>query len=342
MNNYIFHLFILVSCFGYAQYTQIPDPNFEQALIDQGIDSEGILNGQVLTDDIDTITTLNISSKNISDVTGIQDFIALENLYAHNNDILEINLSNHQNIKKVDIYLNALHYANFENATSLETLILYGEVGIVELGDNLNITNCTQLKFIDASASLTSIDLSTNVALEEFYSGHWEAPHLDVFSELDFSNNPNLTDVAVFYNAELVQVNLNNGHNDILINLFFDGHDEIPCFQVDDAEAANNGANVYANWYVHNDQEFSEDCYIGVNEFESRSYTFYPNPTSNLVYSSEPSIDVDEIVMYDQQGKFIKRFSSFPIDISNFNKGFYILKIKLCDEHVIYDKILKE
>ncbi len=34
---------------AFGQYTQLPDPNFEQALIDLGIDSEGILDGQFLT-----------------------------------------------------------------------------------------------------------------------------------------------------------------------------------------------------------------------------------------------------------------------------------------------------
>lgn len=42
----------------YAQITEIPDQYFEQALIDKGIDSDGIINGQVLTSDINTVTEL--------------------------------------------------------------------------------------------------------------------------------------------------------------------------------------------------------------------------------------------------------------------------------------------
>ena len=68
-----------------AQYTLIPDSEFEQRLITQGIDTEGILDGQVLTDDIDHITALYIESDPpvfpyIYDLTGIEDFVSLEDL----------------------------------------------------------------------------------------------------------------------------------------------------------------------------------------------------------------------------------------------------------------------
>lgn len=37
-----------------AQLTEIPDPVFEEALITFGIDSDGIINGQGLTSDLET------------------------------------------------------------------------------------------------------------------------------------------------------------------------------------------------------------------------------------------------------------------------------------------------
>lgn len=70
-----------------AQTTTIPDQNFEQALIDLNIDSDGTINGQVLTSDISNIVTLdfeNVSNFNsITDLTGIEDFTALEILDFH-------------------------------------------------------------------------------------------------------------------------------------------------------------------------------------------------------------------------------------------------------------------
>ena len=41
-----------------SQITLIPDADFEQALIDLGIDSDGMINGQVFTSDIENIISL--------------------------------------------------------------------------------------------------------------------------------------------------------------------------------------------------------------------------------------------------------------------------------------------
>src|SRR5690554_5008626 len=61
-----------------SQITYIPDPDFEQALIDLGIDSDGEINGQVLTADIENVESLELNQRFIHDFTGIQDFAALE------------------------------------------------------------------------------------------------------------------------------------------------------------------------------------------------------------------------------------------------------------------------
>lgn len=69
-------LAILIATTLFAQTTNIPDPNFEQALIDLGYDS-GTIDGSVPTANISGVTSLLVNNKNISDLTGIQDFVAL-------------------------------------------------------------------------------------------------------------------------------------------------------------------------------------------------------------------------------------------------------------------------
>lgn len=58
-----------------AQITAIPDPIFEQFLVDTGLDSDQTINGQVFTDDINSITFLEINETPpiyaINDFTGI-------------------------------------------------------------------------------------------------------------------------------------------------------------------------------------------------------------------------------------------------------------------------------
>jgi len=68
---------------AYSQYTQIPDQGFEQALIDLGIDSDGEINGRVLTSDIENVEVLDFGSlrdSGFNNLIGLEDFISLKTL----------------------------------------------------------------------------------------------------------------------------------------------------------------------------------------------------------------------------------------------------------------------
>lgn len=78
----------LLSCMSlYAQYTQIPDEGFEQTLISLGIDSEGVLDGQVLTSDIENLEELDlgyITTIDMYNLIGLEDFTSLKKLSIEN------------------------------------------------------------------------------------------------------------------------------------------------------------------------------------------------------------------------------------------------------------------
>ena len=77
MKQITFLLFLIATTtVTLAQNTAIPDANFEQALIDLKIDS-GTIDGQVPTAAINTLTSLNVSGKNIADLTGIEEFYSI-------------------------------------------------------------------------------------------------------------------------------------------------------------------------------------------------------------------------------------------------------------------------
>ena len=71
----------LVPAIYLAQYTAIPDQNFEQALIDLGHDD--VIDGQLLTANISSVDSLDVSGyfdtttgqliSPINDLTGIED-----------------------------------------------------------------------------------------------------------------------------------------------------------------------------------------------------------------------------------------------------------------------------
>ncbi len=86
-----------------AQYTTIPDPCFEVFLIGEGIDSEGTHDGQVLTSDINTITTLEVlpDGCQVTDLTGIQDFEYLEILNVTFMNLSELDVSQNLKLKEL-------------------------------------------------------------------------------------------------------------------------------------------------------------------------------------------------------------------------------------------------
>ena len=125
-------------------YVLIPDANFEQALIDRGIDSEGILDGQVFTSDVSGITFLIISGENISDLTGIADFSALEMLICNNNNLTTLDFSGNPYLTHLDCSNNQLSTIN------------------VSVSDNLTEFYCNDNNLTGG------LNLTGNPSLEEF------------------------------------------------------------------------------------------------------------------------------------------------------------------------------
>lgn len=101
-------LFLSILAFANGQVTLIPDQGFEQTLLDQNIDSDDTLNGQVLTSDISGLLNLSLNNYFIENLSGLEDFISLqifnlENFFETNNDI-NLDLSQNTNLKKFTMY----------------------------------------------------------------------------------------------------------------------------------------------------------------------------------------------------------------------------------------------
>ena len=75
-----------------AQYTAIPDENFELALISLGLDA-GEADGQVLTANLAEVDDLNVNDAGISDLTGLAGFVALERLHCAGNELNALDLT---------------------------------------------------------------------------------------------------------------------------------------------------------------------------------------------------------------------------------------------------------
>ena len=105
-----------------VKLTNIPDDNFEQALIDLGIDD--VLDDKVLTSSINSLGSLDVSGKNISDLTGISDFVKLS----------ELNCSNNQ-LTVLDVSMN-VELANLNSTSNLLSCILVNSIQLISIPVN--------------------------------------------------------------------------------------------------------------------------------------------------------------------------------------------------------------
>jgi hypothetical protein len=227
-----------------CRYTAIPDTNFEARLEALGYDDISG-DGQVPTAFIEVITNLNLVNQGITDITGIEDFIALTNLNVSDNIIGSLNMSNSPNLASLtanncglitlDISQNTnlfslsadsnqLTSINTTNNTGLESIVVYGNL-ITAVGFTMN----TALDYVDVFQNqLTSLDLSSNTDVEVLFCDNNNITHLDL------SLNTKLTTVSCG-NNELISLNVQNGNNTAITAFDAQNNNDLYCILVDDA-----------------------------------------------------------------------------------------------------------
>ena len=196
-------------CTALSGYTLIPDANFEQALIDLGLDAT--IDGVVPTAAISELTSLDVDDKNIADLTGIKDFTALTSLicsrnqltsldvstntalttlYCRSNQLTSLDVSTNTALTALDCRNNQLTSIDVSNNTALITLFC-GENQLTSLDVSAN----TALTYLVCSTNqLTSLDVSNNTALTYLNCGD---NHL---ATIDVSNNSVLTTLGCYLN----------------------------------------------------------------------------------------------------------------------------------------------
>ncbi|WP_432412389.1 T9SS type A sorting domain-containing protein [Rasiella sp. SM2506] len=362
MKHILLFLGITIGYHSFAQITLIPDEEFEMFLIFNAIDTDGTVNGQVNTADIEGVTELNIDQVPITDLTGIEDFAALEVLRINFTDLTSLNVSQNQNLVALDCQDNKLTELIMENNLALEELLCGNptfDAGGANEFTSLDLSGAPNLKFLDTYANfqLVSLNLTQIPLLETFYGAYCQFDSLDFsncpnlealdiggyedglifgqsnnLTELDLSNNPNLTDVNVGFTG-IILLNLQNGNNTILTEMRASLNDMLFCIVVDSPTAANNGDVPYGNWEVDPLVYYydSDYCELGIEENELTSFTLSPNPTSQLVrITSSNNLAPKEIQIYSVSGQLLLEpsFNNGSIDISKLASGFYILKAR--------------
>jgi Leucine-rich repeat (LRR) protein len=183
-------------------FTTINDANFEQTLIDLGIDTDSLINNSVATANIRYLPSLNLHNKSIGDLTGIEDFISLTSLWCSQNNLITLDLSSNILLTELICYSNQLTTLNINNNTALTELLCYSN----QL-TSLDVSNDTLLtKLLCMYNPITSLDLSSNIALEKVWC------HGSHLTNLNLNNCINLTDLRCS-NTHLSSIDLGDNLN---------------------------------------------------------------------------------------------------------------------------------
>ncbi|MAZ26136.1 MAG: hypothetical protein CL868_03530 [Cytophagaceae bacterium] len=204
------HLYLLLTIFvclsAKAQTTPVPDTNFEQFLIDQGIDTNG-LNGNILDADAQAVTDLNINVNTITDFTGLEAFVNLVTLNAGTNQFATLPLTT----------LTQLEELTFDDNNILASLDVSQNV-------NLRILNIGTTGSTGNIASITDLDLSNNTLLEFIYIYAFldlvnlTLPQTTTLNEISIiAIDEDEFDFTAYSNLETLNLNQNRNTTSILL-----------------------------------------------------------------------------------------------------------------------------
>lgn len=287
--NLIITSCLIISCSSDDQtedlYLNIPDEIFETILIEQGIDSDGIINHKMLKTDAKAVNVLDLndlSNGKIANLIGIEGFINLKKLY----------VTKH-NIEQIDLSTNIL----------LDTLYLSGnQISKIDLSNNINLVlvdiqsnNLSSISGLSKLKNLIDLDLSWNYfeefsihnqSLEVLHFSHNDLKSLNTTGAvnlrnifipsnkleiIDLSTNTSL-ETLLLSNNKLQQINLENNvelthlyissneltnidvsNNTNLVDLRVDRNPNLSCVKI---KTEQNISTLFLSEY----QELSNNC----------------------------------------------------------------------------------
>ncbi|GAB5400219.1 MAG: hypothetical protein Aureis2KO_18040 [Aureisphaera sp.] len=326
-----------------AQITLIPDQFFEAHLVVAGIDTDGEVNGQVLTADIADEETLIMIENGAVDLTGIEDFAALKTLSLLNFNIQEMDLSQNSNLEDLDLDNVTLESLDLTGNPNLEILIISPNTTYPSTIPELDLSNNLNLRWISIfNIPISELDLSSNSALEDISIG---GAMLGI-THLDVSSNTALRDFAYFGFSESINyINLQNGNNTNILSVDIIDNPNLQCIQVDDPAAVIAGTDPpYDNWIIENNDSnplITDDCQFGIEEFLLQNLHVFPNPVNDILYvEALDGIEVKAMRLCNELGQVVMSSKVTQLDLSGLPTGFYLLSIET-DKGTITKKLSK-
>ncbi|GAA4234110.1 hypothetical protein GCM10022291_12800 [Postechiella marina] len=211
---------LLIPCISWSQNTYIPDDNFEQALIDLGFDTPP-LDNYISTTTVLGITNLNITDKNISDLTGIEDFINLNILTCDNNNLTSLNVTTCTKLTQLFCRFNQLSTIDVTKNIALDIFWCEGnQLTSLDVTKNINL-----ISLVCRDNPINQLDVTKNTSLNVLSCQN------NGLSTLDVSKNIDLDRLTCDFN----QLTTINTSNNLKLTRFSCGDNQIA-----DVDISNN------------------------------------------------------------------------------------------------------
>ena len=169
---------------GFGQKTFVPDDNFENYLESNNLGDGIQLNDSINSISIEMLMFLNVSNQNISDLTGIEDFIAIRELNCGSNQLTSLDLSQNIYIDELECSFNQITYLDLSNNTELTKIYI---------DDNqltyLDLRNGNNSNIIDFYASYNPNLTCINVDNVAWSTSNWLVSSYQIDAQHYFSAN---------------------------------------------------------------------------------------------------------------------------------------------------------
>lgn len=263
--------------------TYFPDENFRNHLLAQDYGSDG----KLMASEITKIQSLNLNKKEISDLKGIECFVALKYLRCNSNKLTSLDVSKCTSLTQLQCQRNQLTSLDVTKNTflvqlqceynQLTSLDVTKNTALKELRcDNNQITNldvsyCTELEeFWCSFNQLELLDLTNNTKIKNLDCGDNQLIYLDVtsltslvdlscgrnkLSHLDLSNNHSLTYISCNSNQirgagmdQLVNSIPSSGESNKTFYLLYHSNEGNVCTKAQAATAKAKGWTPLSYW----------------------------------------------------------------------------------------------
>ena len=184
-----------------------PDDKFRHWILEN---VDGAEDGKLTKEEIRRIKVIDAHDQGIRDITGIEHFIYLEEVYLYNNYITQIDFTYNVRLRKVHVYNNEITKVNVTYNVELEEFYIYNNyITTIDVTKNIKLK-----RFHIYNNYIKQINLTYNVELIDLYIYNNRITTIDLTKNLKLVRlhiyNNYITQINLRYNVELVDLYIYN------------------------------------------------------------------------------------------------------------------------------------